>query len=148
MMDDMYVSYELDVSAACVDLAITIKWVPVGTSTWCWHYPSDILFTDKKTKLLKWVNGEGKCKWMRVLTTGWQRVSARRADSLIGERVRCSWGDPVVFEGLLDCTLRGAELYEGAGLKYHATHWCRVILDDGTAVIANTSRLNSIEVVK
>ena len=144
-MDDMYISYELDVSAAATDLVTTIKLAPVGTSGW---RPSNVLFTDKKTKLLKSVASKGKCKWMRVLVDGRQRVSTRRADSLIGERVRCSWGDPVVFEGLLDCTLRGAELYEGAGLKYHATHWCRVILDDGTAVIANTSRLNSIEVVK
>jgi len=143
-MDDMYISYELDVSAAATDLVTTIKLAPVGTSGWC---PSNVLFTDKKTKLLKSVASKGKCKWMRVLVDGRQRVSTRRADSLIGERVRCSWGDPIIYEGLLDCTLRGAELYEGAHFESYP-HWCRVILDDGTAVIVNTSRLNSIEAVK
>ena len=147
MMDDMYVSYQLNINTALVSPGTAIKLVPVGTSAWCWHYPSDTLFTDKKTKLLKWVNGEGRCKWARALTTGRQRVSMRRADSLIGERVRCSWGDPIIYEGLLDCTLRGAELYEGAHFESYP-HWCRVILDDGTAVIVNTSRLNSIEAVK
>ena len=148
-MDDIYVSYVLEHGAASTGYMKKISFLSISEIEEMFWGGADCseswLLTDKKTRLLRLEKAE-KCGWANGEM---QHVFKAYVDRLIGKRVRCSWGDPVVFEGRLDCTLVGSKIIEGAPEVWTTTfnHWCRVILDDGCAVIVNTSRLNSIEAI-
>ena len=145
MMDELYVSYVLDVEATRTDRIGEFKFVSISVKDEN-RYSCCLLFTDKKTRLLQLEKSDGECSWPSRLLDDRARLISK-ADRLVGKRVRCSWGDPIVFEGLLERTLEGNEIIEGMWETPYI-HWCRVILDDGCAVIVNTTHLNYIKAVK